>query len=127
MSVANNIAYEIPDFYLGILPAGADLSAKQYKAMDVAAGPVIAQCDAAAAMVGILQNAPVMGEAAQLMVEGVSKALLAGVVVEGSILAVDATGGLRVAASGEFGVAKALQAGASGAVVAVLLFGYGKQ
>jgi putative effector of murein hydrolase len=81
------------------------------------------------AIVGILQNNPQLAEAAQVMVHGVSKAVIGAAITSiGTILTTNASGQLINAASGNFGVAKSLQAGASsGQVIAVLLYGYGKQ
>jgi len=136
-------AYEIPSFYLGALPANIDMSglatnpSKQYQAVDVGAATgagilepaaLIAVLAAGGKSIGILQNNPQLGEAGSVMVHGVSKALLgAGGATVGAVLAVDASGNLVAAASGNYGVAVALQAGASGQVIAVLLLQLGKQ
>lgn len=140
----NDAAWESPSFYVGELESNADYSgvstnpSKQYYAVDVGPatgagviGPaaVILATTSGQAIIGILQNNPQLAEAAQVMVHGVSKAVVgASITSIGTILGVNASGQLIVAASGNFGVAKSLQAGvSSGQVIPVLLYGYGKQ
>jgi len=129
-------AYEIPGFMLGVIPANADMSAEatnQFCAVDVIpatgaglSGPAIALSGAGAAILGILQNNPFLGEAAEVMVAGVSKARLSGTVAEGALLMCDTAGKLLVATSGNQAIAKALSSGVSGDVCPVLLKSYGK-
>jgi hypothetical protein len=118
------MAYEIPGRKFGVLPAGADLSAKQFTAVTVAAVsgvPSIVSAGAGASAHGILQNKPISGEAAEIMESGVSKALLGGTVAVDDQLSGDANGKLIVAITGAYIYARALEAGVSGDVVAVKL------
>ena len=137
-------AWESPSFYVGELEANADYSglstnaSKQYFAVDVGpstgagvAGPaaVILASVSGQAIMGILQNNPQLAESAQVMVHGVSKAVVgASITSIGTILTTNASGQLINAASGNFGVAKSLQAGvSSGQIIPVLLYGFGNQ
>lgn len=149
------MSYEIPDFYVGVLPADTDMSGDtvspntpqdaifQYTAVDVraaqntsgygAGGAAVAPPPSAGApILGILQHNPALGEAAQVLTTGVSKALLGGTVAINDILmnaAANVNGAcpLVKATSGNYGVAKALESGTSGAVIAVYLRNMGKQ
>ncbi len=137
-------AWESPSFYLGELESNADYSglstnpSKQYFAVDVVAatgagvaGPSAVQLASTSgqAIIGILQNNPQLAESAQVMVHGVSKAVIgASITSIGTILTTNAAGQLIPAASGNFGCGKSLQAGvSSGQIIPVLLLGLGKQ
>jgi hypothetical protein len=143
MSIVQTASYEIPSFYVGVIEANIDMSAQtteiptyQYTAVDVVAasgagltGPagLAGPAAAGASCIGILQNNPKLAEAGQVMVHGVSKAQAGGTFAVGTILMTNSTGQLIAATTGNFGIAKALEAGVAGVVVSVLLFGYGKQ
>lgn len=136
-------AYEIPSFYVGVLPANIDLSALvttsptyQYAGVDVVAATgtgileqaaVSTPASSGAVIIGVLQNNPQLGEAASVMVHGVTKAMIGANVTVGQILTVNAAGALVPAATGNYGCARALQAGANGNYIAVLLLPAGKQ
>jgi hypothetical protein len=135
----NNAAYEIPGFYIGVLEANISMVVEatyQYTGVDVSAatgaglvgpGALVPPASAGVAILGILQNNPQLAEAGQVMTSGVTKAVAGGTFAIGAILAVNSSGQLVAATSGQYGVAKALQAGVSGTIVSVFLFGYGKQ
>ncbi len=135
-------AWESPSFYVGEIEANADYSgistnpSKQYYGVDVIAatgagiaGPAAISLPASSgqAVIGVLMNNPQLAEAAQVMITGVSKVVLGASVSIGAILMVNASGQFIPATSGNFGVAKAFQAGASGNIIAALLQSYGKQ
>ncbi len=135
----SSVAYEIPSFYLGVLEANVDMSSEsafQYTGVQVAAasgtgvvGPaaLVAPSGAGVAIIGILQNNPMLAEAGQVMVHGVSKALCGGTFAIGAILAVNSSGQMVAATTGQFGVAIALEAGVAGQIQSVLLLPLGKQ
>lgn len=140
----NSAAWESPSFYVGELESNADYSgistnpSKQYFAVDVipatgtgVVGPAAVTLASVSgqAIMGILQNNPQLAESAQVMVHGVTKAVVgASITSIGTILATNAAGQLVPALSGNFGVGKSLQAGvSSGQIISVLLYGYGKQ
>lgn len=131
-------AYQIPGFKLGVLDANQDMSAEatfQFTAVDVVAntgagteGPAaVAPAASGAAMLGILQNNPQVGEACEIVCTGVAKALLGATVAVDGLLMVGSGGKLIPATSGNFAVAKALQPGVNGSLAAVYLANYGKQ
>jgi hypothetical protein len=149
------MSYEIPDFYVGILPADVDMSGDtvspftpndlifQFTAVQVRAalntpgfgvgGAAVAPPPSSSVpILGILQNNPQLGEAAQVLTEGVSKALLSGTVSINNILMADAPNGngacpLKLATTGNYGVAQALENGVAGSIIAVYLRSFGKQ
>ncbi len=128
-------AYEIPSFYLGVIEAEVDLSAAQYTAVKVQAASAVGGTEGAsvntpalgAAAIGIVQNNPLAGEVAAVMIHGVSKALLGGTVAVGDLLMCDATGKLILATSTHYAIAQALIAGVSGDIASVLLIRNGIQ
>lgn len=118
-------AYEIPGFKLGVLKASADLSAKQYYAVKLtsSSGTKIAVPSASSDdIIGILQNAPASGEAAEVTISGVTKMLLGETVALGAKVQSDATGKGVNAGAGRV-IGRALEAGVSGDIVPVLLLG----
>ena len=138
------MSYEIPSFFVGVLPSDADLSVEasyQYTAVCVGAaantlgqgvgGAALQKPSSGAAVgpaIGILQNNPVVGEAGVVMVHGVSKAICHTAWSIGQLLAVDAaSGGLIPATSGLYAVAQALENAAVGDISTVLLVRNGKQ
>jgi len=67
------MAYEIPVLKPGIWTAGADLSAKQFCFVKLSGQTVVA-CDGATDIpVGVLQNTPTSGQAAEVMCIGITK------------------------------------------------------
>lgn len=131
------MAWEIPGFTFS-LPANADYGSQtSYLWTPVTAIPATGagiNTGAAAAPVaatgdpgiGILQNNPGLAEAATIMVNGISKALIKETVIVGDLLMNAPAGGLQKTTSGKYSVGQALQAGAPGDVIAVLLSRNGK-
>lgn len=67
------MAYEIPVLTIG-LEAGGDLTAGQYKFVEIATTGKVSICNAATDKpIGVLQNKPNTGETAEVMVIGVTK------------------------------------------------------
>ena len=67
------MAYEIPVLKPGIWTAGEDLSAKQYYFVKLS-GQTVVLCSALTDVpIGVLQNAPESGQAAEVMVIGITK------------------------------------------------------
>lgn len=138
MTTTNNAAFEIPDFVLGVLEANVDMSTEatwQFTAVSVVVatgvgllGPcAIDRGSAGDNAVGILQNNPVLAEAAQVVTSGVSKAKYGGAVAGGALLKRDASGLLITATTGTVAVAQALQPGVSGDIKSVLVKNFGVQ
>lgn len=132
------MAYEIPGFMLGTIQANQSFEAKatfEFTAVDVAAASgsgltgaaIVPPASAGVQAIGILQNLPKIGEAATVMVGGVSKAQLgATLATVGVKLMADTDGQLILATSGNYVIARLLEAGVAGDVVAVLLLPGGK-
>lgn len=74
------------------LPAGADLSTKQFRAVKVNSSAQAVVAGAGEFAIGILQNKPAAGQAATITYSGVSKAILGGSVTAGATVASDGNG-----------------------------------
>jgi hypothetical protein len=115
------MAGEIPVFSI-TREAGADLSAAQYKGVVLDANGKVVVAGAGAKILGILQNDPVAGAAATVMVIGQSFAKISGAVTPGTglVTAADGTfvnGDGVITESGALG----LDSAAAGTVAGVLL------
>lgn len=97
--------------------AGADLSAAQYKVVDVA-GTIAANNTAA---LGILVNKPRAGDGASVAFLGHTKAWVGAAVSAGARLKTTTSGFLTNVASGDGSCAKALKAASSGSLCEVLV------
>lgn len=115
------MSFEIPGFLL-TLEAAADLTAEQYTGVVVDANGKAAQAGNGADAIGILQNKPNTGQAATIMVNGVSivKAGTGGLTA-GDDVGMDANGEAVNAASTDAVIGIALETFAAGEYGAVLL------
>lgn len=98
------------------ITAGADLSAHQFKIIDVA-GTISAANGAA---LGVLINKPKSGEDATIAYSGHMKAYAGGSITRGARLKVTTSGFLIVVASGDGSCGKAMLAANSGSFVEFL-------
>lgn len=124
------------------LPAGADLTTKQFLAIKVNSSGQAVVAGAGEFAAGILQNKPNSGQAATVAYGGISKAIAGGNVTAGMTVAADATGkvvdaaeaviasldgnvatNVAVTSSNVIGVA--LASGVSGDVIPVLVMNAG--
>lgn len=115
------MAWELPSFKLPGFVAGANLSTHQYKAVfgSTVGTAVLATADGA--ILGILQNDPDTGFAAEIMNKGVSKAIAGGEITVHSRVEVG-TDGKLVAFNNGIAVGIALEAAATdGDMFTVLL------
>lgn len=119
------MAYEIPGFVLGVLLAGDDLTASQYCFVDGEAGDNIGLATAAAQPMGVLNNAPDVGEVAEIVTSGVAKVKCGGDIAEFAKIEVGSSGKAATLASG-FAVGIALEEGVNDQVISVRLGDYGK-
>lgn len=124
-------AVEIPLFKPGCFQTNSDMSALQFCGviLDSAnAFGVKAPTGTGQEIIGVLQNKPLSGEAAEIMTHGITKIVLGGTVAVGDALYCDAAGKfqLSVAADGKQIVGYALQAGALNEVVSMFLNAIGK-
>lgn len=86
------MAYEKPIF-TQTFTAGEDLSAKQYHFVKLNAANSVHVCDATTDQIlGVLQNAPASGEAANVMILGISKLTASAAIAAGANLSCDADG-----------------------------------
>lgn len=73
--------------------AGADLSAKQYHFMKISADMTVIVCAALTDIpCGVLQNAPISGQAAEVMVSGITKVVTGAALTAGNLIGCDADG-----------------------------------
>lgn len=127
-------AFEIPAFMIGVIQANADLSAKQFYAVEVIAATGSGLTGSAIALpaatgnpvLGILQNAPLLGEAAEVMAEGISKGICGDTVSVGDVLMAQDTGKWIKATTGKYGRALALSAGIASDLIPMYLMSSGK-
>jgi len=106
------------------LPAGADLRTHQFKFVDAPAGLPTLVAATTDRTIGVLQNAPNTGEAAQIAVAGVVKVESGEAVAIGGVVKADATGRATdvAIATTEIELGIALTAsGAAGELISVLL------
>lgn len=134
------MAYEIPDFYVGVFPANVDMSVEsswQYSGVSVGTATgtqgtgvggaaLISPASSSTPIIGVLQNNPALGEAGSVMVQGVTKAIAGGVFQIGDLLMVNSAGAFVKATSTNYIVAIALEQAASGDITTVLLQRNGK-
>lgn len=134
------MAYEIPDFQVGVWPADIDMSVEstyQYTGVSVysavsttgygvGGAAIVPPGSTSSPIIGVLQNNPMQGEAGSLTLQGITKAQLGGTVGIGNLLMCQSNGTFVVATSTNYAVAIALEGGASGEVIAILLQRNGK-
>lgn len=115
-------AYEIPGFSWTLL-TGEDLSALQFSCVDVnSSGLLITPAADGGRVVGVVQNKPGLGKRATIVTDGISKVKVGtGGVTAGDRVQALTNGTITTAASGDYPVGIALQTGAAGTLVAVLL------
>lgn len=103
------------------LVAGADLRTHQFKFVSVDAnGAVVLTADDARAQ-GVLMNAPNTGEAAQVAIGGIVKVKCGALVTRGGRVASGANGAAKNVDTGATDLGTALETGANGRVVSILL------
>lgn len=135
------MSYEIPSFYVGVLPADIDMSSESsYQYAGVCVYTAVSTTGtgiggaalinpgglASSPIIGVLQNNPQQGEAGQVMVQGVTKAQAGGIFNIGDMLMVNAAGQFLKATSTNFAVGMALEKAAVGDITTVLLLRNGK-
>lgn len=108
------MAFEVTGFRPGVLKAGADLSDHQHRAVKLNnAGDVVKSTEGDRS-IGILQNKPVSGEAAEIEMDGISKAVIGETIANaGGELMSDANGKLVAATSTNAVVALLIENGAA--------------
>lgn len=81
------MAYEGAQLKLGNLTAGADLSAKQFHFVKLASATTVDVCSAITDVpIGVLQNTPTSGQAAEVCIFGITKVVADGNLSAGNII-----------------------------------------
>lgn len=119
----------------GYMKAGEDLSSTsgltgqgtsgQFLAVKVstAADFTILHCSTGnERMMGILQNKPKSGEAANVMTHGESKAIIAGTITRGDLMEITSAGAFVTATSAHKAVGEALESGVTGDIRTIRIF-----
>lgn len=116
------MAYEIPGFSF-TLPAGADFSAaKQFRFVNVDSSGNAVNPSAGGAVVGVRQNTPTLGDGCTIVQSGIVFVEVGtGGLTAGGNVASSATGTAIAPATGNLIVGRALETGAAGTQIAVLL------
>jgi hypothetical protein len=88
------MAYEISNYSVKVtLVAGADLSTKQYLFVKLnASGEAIVAASATDIPIGVLQNAPIAGQEAEVLVVGGTKIVAGAAIGEGAQIGTGSTG-----------------------------------
>lgn len=126
------MAFEVRRAPVGVLKAGADLSALQFRFVNVDATGVIAVTVLGQQAVGVLQNKPKSGEAADYEAVGgggIVRVETDGTVAVGERVTTTANGRAAQAAATQYvyGIALAGDGGSAGALVPVQLVSLGKE
>jgi hypothetical protein len=120
------MAYEETLKMISLL-ANGDQSGNQYLFMKFTASG-IEVCDTAGEdAIGVLQDKPTAGKVGAIAYSGVSKVIVGtGGITAGAGVQTNASGEAIAASTGDYKLGVALQTGAAGAIVPVLLFGAGQ-
>ena len=87
------MAYELSDSQVVLsIPAGADLSAKQYTFVKLSSATVISAAAATDLPIGVLLNDPASGETAAVAVSGVVKLKASAAISVGALVGTTSTG-----------------------------------
>ena len=85
------MAYEGAQIKLGNLTAAADLSSKQYHFVKLTSATEVNVCtNIADVPIGVLQNTPTSGQAAEICIFGITKVVADGVLAAGNIIGTSA-------------------------------------
>jgi len=95
------MAYEAAQVKVGQFTASADLSAKQYHFVKMSGNDTVTVCAAITDVpVGVLQNAPASGGAAEVALLGVTKVVADGTLAAGNLIGTSADGQADAIAAG---------------------------
>ena len=113
--------YEIPGDPQFTLPAAVDLRTQQFRLVTVDASGLANLPAAGAAVIGVCQNKPNVGEAVTIVGGGIFQVICGAAVTAGQALQSDATGAVITKAAG-IGVGRALESAAGAGVRIAVLF-----
>ena len=120
------MAYELHGEKLGTQVAAANLTTHQYKIVKIDTNAKIALAVDGDPAIGVLQNKPNSDQAAEVAVSGVTKVIAGAAVAKGDLVASDANGKLKTAATGDYIIGLALEAAsADGNIITIYLKTYG--
>jgi hypothetical protein len=108
------------EFSLGDRLAAADMTGKQFLAVKITSGGKFAVAGDGEAGLGILQDDPLANKAGNIMIHGISKAVIGAAVAEGDSLQSNASGKLITKTTG-VEIAVALEAGSAASVIISVL------
>ena len=116
------MAYEAAQIKVGNFTASADLSAKQYHFVKMSGNNTVTVCAAITDVpIGILQNSPASGGAAEVCLFGISKVVADGTLAAGNVIGTSADGQADAIAAGTdttvYTMGIALNAAAAGETV----------
>lgn len=95
------MAYEAAQIKVGNFTASADLSAKQYHFVKMSGNNTVTVCAAITDVpIGILQNSPASGGAAEVCLFGISKVVADGTLAAGNVIGTSADGQADAIAAG---------------------------
>lgn len=115
---------------ISIVVANASLATSQFLAVKVATADlnVVLASTGGENILGVLENKPAAGAAADVCFSGVSKGVAGAAYTRGTVLMTDTSGRFITATSTNQGVAYALEsAGAAGEIHPILVQAFGKQ
>ena len=119
------MAYEGAQIKLGNLVAAADLSAKQFHFVKLASATTVNVCSGVTDKpIGVLQNTPTSGQAAEIVLFGISKIISDGTTAAGNLLGTAADGHAAVYTSTDttkFVCGQAIEAGAAGNTITAFI------
>lgn len=123
------MAWEVPGLMLPGFTASADLSAKQYYAVKVSGAGTVTVCAAVTDVpIGILQNAPTSGKAAEVMISGISKVNSDAALSRGNLIGTAADGQLAAYTAGtdttKYIVGQVIEASANAAELATAVINF---
>ena len=117
------MAFQTPGYKLPAHAAGADLRTHQFKAVIISTSTVnqVTLPAGGEKIAGVLQNKPNTNQAAEVVVDGVSKAIAGAAIAQGAEVEVDSAGKVITLAAGvSVGIAL-IAASADGDIISVLL------
>ena len=95
------MAYEAAQIKVGQFSASADLSAKQYHFVKMSGNNTVTVCAAITDVpIGVLQNTPTSGQAAEVCLFGISKVVADGTLAAGNLIGTSADGQADAIAAG---------------------------
>lgn len=104
--------------------AAADLSANQFYCVKITAARAVNLASTGGeAIYGVLQNKPTSGQAADVGIQGITKAAAGAAFAAAAYLMTDSTGRLITATSTNHRVAQALEAAGGAGVIATVVLG----